>query len=149
FADRRAEDLGLLRVKRLELARALALRPRLLLLDEIAAGLVETEMQELIGLIKRLRAEVESMIVVEHVLDVIHDCADRVVVLDGGKKLTEGDVSTVMADPQVVAAYLGTGGPVGEEAEPAQLRPAPSPQPLLRAQGLTAAYGHSRALIDV
>jgi ABC-type branched-subunit amino acid transport system ATPase component/ABC-type branched-subunit amino acid transport system permease subunit len=149
FADQRAEDLGLLRVKRLELARALALRPRLLLLDEIAAGLVETEVQELVGLIKRLRTEVESMIVVEHVLDVIHDCADRVVVLDRGEKLTEGDVATVMADPQVVAAYLGTGGPVGgEEARPAELRPAPSPQPLLQVRGLTAAYGHSRALID-
>jgi ABC-type branched-subunit amino acid transport system ATPase component len=54
-----------------------------------------------------------------------------------------------MADPQVVAAYLGTGGPVGgEEARPAELRPAPSPQPLLQVRGLTAAYGHSRALID-
>jgi ABC-type branched-subunit amino acid transport system ATPase component/ABC-type branched-subunit amino acid transport system permease subunit len=147
FAQVRAEDLSLLRVKRLELARALALRPRLLLLDEIAAGLVETEVQELTGLIKRLRAEVESIIVVEHVLDVIHDCADRVVVLEQGRKLTEGDIGSVMADPQVVAAYLGTGG--GEEARVVPLRPISRPKPLLKAHRLTAAYGHSRALTDV
>ncbi len=110
FAQTRAEDLGLLRLKRLELARALALRPRLLLLDEIAAGLVETEVHELVALIQRLRSEVESMIVVEHVLDVIHDCADRVVVLDQGQQLVEGEVASVMADPQVAAVYLGTGG---------------------------------------
>lgn len=149
FFGTRAEDLGLLRLKRLELARALALRPRLLLLDEIAAGLVETEVQELVALIKRLRSEVESMIVVEHVLDVIHDCADRVVVLDQGAKLIEGEVASVMADPQVAAVYLGTGA--GDEETP-QLAAVPSvreAKPLLRAQELTAAYGHSRALTDV
>jgi len=149
FADVRAEDLGLLRLKRLELARALALRPRLLLLDEIAAGLVETEVQELVSLIKRLRSEVESMIIVEHVLDVIHDCADRVVVIDRGSKLIEGEVATVMADPQVVAAYLGTGGSLGEQVRPVHpLRAAKAPS-LLRADGVTAGYGHSRALTDV
>ncbi len=149
FAQVRAEDLGLLRLKRLELARALALRPRLLLLDEIAAGLVETEVQELVGLIKRLRSQVESMIVVEHVLDVIHDCADRVVVIDRGSKLIEGEVSTVMADPQVVAAYLGTGGSSGEQVRPVHPVRADKAAPLLRASGVTAGYGHSRALTDV
>jgi branched-chain amino acid transport system ATP-binding protein len=153
FADVRAEDLGLLRLKRLELARALALRPRLLLLDEIAAGLVESEVHELTALIKQLRAEVESMIIVEHVLDVIHACADRVVVLDRGRKLLEGEVATAMADPQVAAVYLGTGG---GETEAPRTPPAPvaavrevRPQPLLRATGLSASYGHSRALTDV
>ncbi len=151
FSDTRAEDLGLLRLKRLELARALALRPRLLLLDEIAAGLVETEVQELVALIKRLRSEVESMIVVEHVLDVIHDCADRVVVLDQGQKLIEGEVSVVMADPQVAAVYLGTGGRIDADTEPTSIRSERQRQrqPLLQARGLTAAYGHSRALTDV
>jgi branched-chain amino acid transport system ATP-binding protein len=149
FAERRAEELGLLRLKRLELARALALRPRLLLLDEIAAGLVETELQELVGLIKRLRSEVESIIVVEHVLDVIHDCADRVVVLDRGTKLIEGAVATVMADPQVAAVYLGTGAAEGEAVRPLHPPRATDAEPQLQAHGLTAAYGHSRALTEV
>ncbi len=149
FAHLRAEDLGLLRLKRLELARALALRPRLLLLDEIAAGLVETEVHELVGLIKRLRSQVESMVIVEHVLDVIHECADRVVVLDRGQKLLEGDVATVMADPQVVAAYLGTGGAAGEQVRPPHALRAVAAEPLLRVHGVTAAYGHSRALTEV
>ncbi len=144
-----AQDLGLLRLKRLELARALALRPRVLLLDEIAAGLVEVEVRELIELIHRLRHEVDAMIIVEHVLDVIHDCCDRVVVLAGGRKLTEGQVASVMADPEVVAVYLGTGATAdGSERSPRMLR-GTSEQQLLRASEITAAYGHSRALTDV
>jgi branched-chain amino acid transport system ATP-binding protein len=149
FAYTRAEDLGLLRLKRLELARALALRPRLLLLDEIAAGLVESEVQQLVGLIKRLRSEVESMIVVEHVLDVIHDCADRVVVLEQGSKLIDGEVSTVMADPQVAAVYLGTGSAEEENVVSLPAGSSSHAQASLRGRGLTAAYGHSRALTDV
>jgi len=149
YAGARAEDLGLLRLKRLELARALALRPRLLLLDEIAAGLVETEVRELIDLIGRLREEIESIIVVEHVLDVIHESCDRVVVLDGGRKLIEGDVASVMSDPQVAAVYLGTGA----QAEEHERAPHPSrtagAEPLLRASAVSAAYGRSRALSDV
>ncbi len=149
FAQTRAEDLGLLRLKRLELARALALRPRLLLLDEIAAGLVETEVHELVDLIKRLRSEVESIIVVEHVLDVIHDCADRVVVLERGSKLIEGEVSKVMADPQVAAVYLGTGSDEEEKVVPLRADASSDSQALLQARELTAAYGRSRALTDV
>jgi ABC-type glutathione transport system ATPase component len=105
--------------------------------------------QELVALIKRLRSEVESMIVVEHVLDVIHDCADRVVVLDQGQKLIEGEVSVIMADPQVAAVYLGTGGRADADTEPTPIRSERQRQPLLRALGLTAAYGHSRALTDL
>jgi ABC-type branched-subunit amino acid transport system ATPase component len=90
------------------------------------------------------------MIIVEYVLDVIHECADRVVVLDRGSKLLEGDVAGVMSDPQVAAVYLGTGGGEAEEpSAPVHLVPATRPSPLLRATGLTANYGHSRALTDV
>jgi ABC-type branched-subunit amino acid transport system ATPase component/ABC-type branched-subunit amino acid transport system permease subunit len=147
FAGVAAQDLGLLRLKRLELARALALRPRVLLMDEIAAGLVETEVQELIALIKQLRREVESIVIVEHVLDVVHECCDRVVVLDGGHKLIEGEVATVMADEQVAAVYLGTGTPgEGRERSTERSRQAAA---LLEARAVTAGYGHLRALTDV
>jgi branched-chain amino acid transport system ATP-binding protein len=146
FADVPAENLGLLRLKRLELARALALRPRLLLLDEIAAGLVESELDELVALIKRLRSEVESMIVVEHVLDVVHECADRVLVLEQGAKLIEGDVASVMADTKVVAVYLGTGTARVQTRSAGRPRGRPR---LLEARRVTAAYGHSRALTEV
>jgi ABC-type branched-subunit amino acid transport system ATPase component len=108
-ADVPASELGLLRLKRLELARGLALKPRLLLLDEIGAGLVESEINELIVLVNELRAEVESILIVEHVIDVIRESTDRVVVLDWGRKLLEGEPETVLGDDQVTAVYLGTG----------------------------------------
>ncbi len=147
FAQTVAQDLGLLRLKRLELARALALRPRVLLMDEIAAGLVETEVQELIALIKQLRDQVEAIVIVEHVLDVIHDCCDRVVVLDRGRNLIDGPVSEVMADEKVAAVYLGTGAPASRsDRAPAQRRAA---EPLLQASQVSAGYGHLRALTDI
>jgi ABC-type branched-subunit amino acid transport system ATPase component len=158
FGDVAAQDLGLLRLKRLELARALALRPRVLLMDEIAAGLVETEVRELIALITQLRGQVESIVIVEHVLDVVHECCDRVVVLDRGQTLIEGEVSTVMADEQVAAVYLGTGAPAerGERDKRDRLRvradvgagPADGGA-LLEVREVTAGYGHLRALTDV
>jgi ABC-type branched-subunit amino acid transport system ATPase component/ABC-type branched-subunit amino acid transport system permease subunit len=152
FAAAAAQDLGLLRLKRLELARALALRPRVLLMDEIAAGLVETEVRELIALIGQLRGQVESIVIVEHVLDVVHECCDRVVVLDRGQTLIEGEVSTVMADEQVAAVYLGTGAPADrrERGARAQTRPREGEDAaLLQVRDVTAGYGHLRALTDV
>ncbi len=157
FAGVAAQDLGLLRLKRLELARALALRPRVLLMDEIAAGLVETEVRELIALIRQLHGQVESIVIVEHVLDVVHECCDRVVVLDRGQTLIDGDVSAVMADEQVAAVYLGTGTPADRRerdgrAARAGSRPRESEGvggALLDARNITAGYGHLRALTEV
>lgn len=107
-ADKPAGGLTLLRRKRLELARAMALSPRLILLDEIGAGLVESETAELINLIKQLRHEVDAMVLIEHVMDVITSCCDRTAVLDFGKLIAIGPTREVLADPTVAAVYLGT-----------------------------------------
>jgi ABC-type branched-subunit amino acid transport system ATPase component len=148
FADVRASDLGLLRLKRLELARALAVKPRILLLDEIGAGLVESELRELIALIRELRQEVAAILIVEHVIDVIRECCDRLIVIDGGKLLVSGDPDEVLRDPQVAAVYLGTSG--GQDVAPPASRGARSPaRPLLEVKGVAARYGAFRALHDV
>ena len=147
FADTRASELGLLRLKRLELARALAVRPRILLLDEIGAGLVESELRELIELISGLRSEVEAILIVEHVIDVIRECCDRLIVLDGGKLLVSGEPGQVLSDPQVAAVYLGTYG--GEQVSHSADRPRRTDRPLLEVKGIAARYGAFRALHDV
>lgn len=148
FSHIEARQLGLLRLKRLELARALSTRPRLLLLDEIGAGLVEQELVELIGLISSLRTEVEAILVVEHVIDVIRECSDRVIVLDWGKKLTEGTPDEVLGDDQVAAVYLGTG--TGQQLRRASERHRRvEEKPLLELRHVSAAYGSFRSLHDV
>jgi ABC-type branched-subunit amino acid transport system ATPase component len=109
-ADRIAGELPLLRRKRLELARALALRPKLLLLDEIGAGLVEAEVQQLIALIQALRDEVQSVVLIEHVMEVITACCGECAVLAQGRLLLQGRTAEVLRDARVAAVYLGTGG---------------------------------------
>jgi ABC-type branched-subunit amino acid transport system ATPase component len=147
YAGTPAKDLGLLRLKRLELARALAVRPRILLLDEIGAGLVESELRELIELIRSLRTEVDAILVVEHVLEVIRDCCDRLVVLDGGRLLVEGEPAKVLADPQVAAVYLGTSG--GTDVDRRSTGMESHARPLLEVKGIAARYGAFHALHDV
>jgi ABC-type branched-subunit amino acid transport system ATPase component len=147
FAGTRASDLGLLRLKRLELARALAVRPRILLLDEIGAGLVESELRELIELIRTLRQEVDAILIVEHVIDVIRESCDRLVVIDGGRLLVSGEPAQVLADPQVAAVYLGTSG--GEEVSHISGRDRLPGRPLLEVKGVAARYGAFRALHEV
>jgi ABC-type branched-subunit amino acid transport system ATPase component/ABC-type branched-subunit amino acid transport system permease subunit len=142
-----AGNLTLLRLKRLEVARALSLNPRILLLDEVGAGLVEHEVRELIDLIGRLRGEVEAILVVEHVLDVIRECCDRLVVIDRGSKLTEGDPHEVLADPDVAAVYLGTSG--GAEVHHARDRVGHSDRTVLEVSNVSAGYGAFKALHDV
>lgn len=93
--------------KRLELARALAMQPELLLLDEWLAGLNPTELQVGIELIRSLRAEGRTILMVEHVMDAIRSLCDRCYVMNAGKKIAEGAPKDVLSEPEVVRAYLG------------------------------------------
>lgn len=93
--------------KRLELARALASNPRLLLLDEWLAGLNPSELKLGIDLINEMRNDGRTIIMVEHVMDAIRSLCDRCVVMSSGVKIAEGDVADVLARPEVVSAYLG------------------------------------------
>jgi branched-chain amino acid transport system ATP-binding protein len=143
FANTNASELGLLRLKRLELARALALRPRLLLLDEIGAGLIKSEVDELIALIAELRSEVESIVIVEHVIDVIRECCDRLVVVNRGEKLLEGNPDEVLGDQKVAEVYLGTaGGDVPSERAVQRV----FEHPLLEVRNISAQYGKHIAI---
>ena len=114
LADRAASlpaTLTLAARKRIELARALATCPRVLLLDEVIAGLNPAEAQALGALIRRIRDERgASIIMIEHVMPAVMSLSDRVVVLDHGKRIAEGSPAEVVRDPQVLAAYLGPGG---------------------------------------
>jgi branched-chain amino acid transport system ATP-binding protein len=107
-APLRCRSLPLLRRKRLEVARALALQPKLLLLDEVGAGLVDSEVSELIELVKSLRHEVQGVIIIEHVLRVVRECCERLMVINFGKKFAEGPTTDVMSSDEVAAVYLGT-----------------------------------------
>lgn len=106
-ANKAAGGLTLLDRKRLELARALATRPKLLLLDEIAGGLTEPEARELVAELRRIKARGVTMIWIEHVVHALLSIADRMLVIDFGRKLAEGDPQAVLADPQVRRVYMG------------------------------------------
>ncbi|MFF6804498.1 ATP-binding cassette domain-containing protein [Streptomyces sp. NPDC012616] len=109
LANRRAESLGLLHRKRLELARSLATDPRVLLLDEIGGGLTDAEAAELVGTIKQLRALGISIVWIEHIVHVLVQVIDRLVCMDAGQVLAEGEPQAVLRDAHVVDAYLGRG----------------------------------------
>jgi branched-chain amino acid transport system ATP-binding protein len=106
-ANTLAGGLTLLNRKRLELARALATRPKLLLLDEVAGGLTEHEAAELVDELRRIKAAGMTMIWIEHVVHALLAIADRLFVINFGCKLAEGEPRAVMADPQVQRVYLG------------------------------------------
>ncbi len=108
IADVPAEELTLLQEKRLEIARALATDPRVLLLDEVMAGLRPAESREAVALIRDVRAQGVTVVFIEHVMPVVRDLADRVLVMNYGKPIAEGTYAQVTADPQVIEAYLGS-----------------------------------------
>ena len=107
LANRRAESLGLLHRKRLELARSLATDPRVLLLDEIGAGLTDAEAVELVGTIKQLRQIGISIVWIEHIVHVLLQVVDRLICMDAGRVIAEGKPVEVLRDAVVVDAYLG------------------------------------------
>ena len=106
-ANQRAGGLTLLDRKRLELARALATKPRVLLLDEVAGGLTEHECAVLVRLIKDVRASGVSIVWIEHVVHALLAAVDRLLVLHGGRFIADGDPRTVIRSPQVAEIYMG------------------------------------------
>ena len=104
---RRPDDLNLHQRKFLELARALASRPRLVLLDEVLCGLTPSEIDDAVALIRRIRDQGSTIVFVEHVMRAVMALTDRIVVLNHGELLAEGAAADVMQRPEVMTAYLG------------------------------------------
>jgi ABC-type branched-subunit amino acid transport system ATPase component len=108
----RADALTLAGRKRLELARALATQPKLLLLDEVMSGLIPIEVEEIMGMVRRIHATGVVILLIEHVMQAVISLAARVYVLSNGRIIANGSPAAIAADPAVIEAYLGHGAAV-------------------------------------
>lgn len=106
-AEQLAKSLNVAQKKRLEMARALAARPKLLLLDEVLAGLNPSEIAGMVEIVKKIRENGVTIIMIEHVMHAIMNVSDRLIVLDYGRQIAEGSPEEIVNNPKVIEAYLG------------------------------------------
>jgi branched-chain amino acid transport system ATP-binding protein len=105
--DTPAGDLPILSLKKLELARALARNPELILLDEVAAGITEVEIPQVLATLREIRNMGITIVIIEHIMKVLVNVVDKIVVIDKGMKIAEGPPAVVMNDCKVMEAYFG------------------------------------------